>query len=751
MPTPLYPPASLSRIADHLHRQAGILANCQAPLLLTVPEARAVSRLVEAQVETLRAVLTLGDLPSGPAAAPMMAAAADLALLQYTSGSTGNPKGVMLSHANLLANIRAWSRTVALSPADVCVSWLPLYHDMGLIGSWLGSLYNGCRLVLLSPLAFLARPEDWLWAIHHYRGTVTAAPNFAFELCLRRAAATDLSGLNLSSWRLAANGAEPVSPETIERFYAAFAPYGFRWETMIPVYGLAECTVGLAVSPLDRGPRIDRVSRHALAQGEAIPATADDANAQRLVACGRPLPDHEMRVVDEDGSELPERRVGRLQFRGPSATTSYFRNPEATRQLLRGDWRETGDLAYLADGDLFLAGRSKDMIIRAGRNLYPYELEEAIGGLAGIRRGCVAAFGVPDQATGSERLVIVAETRESNPEPLAALRGKINRLAVDILESPADDIVLVAPGTVLKTSSGKLRRAALRDRFTAGRLGGASMAPWRQLAGVAAEGVLAWLHRLVKRGLHLAYASYLWSVAALVLLVIWPLVALPHRAAWGWRLGHLGARAFLWLAGMAPTVSGREHLATPGSAVVVCNHASYLDGVVLMALRPRPAVFVAKRELGEQFFAGALLRGLGTVFIERTDTERSVEDASRLGELAGTGQTLVFFPEGTFTRQAGLRGFHLGAFVTAARWGLPVIPVALSGLRNILRDESWMPRSGRITATVGPPIVPAGQAWADALHLRDAARSHILEHCGEADLAPPFTEAAYRINRTQIL
>ncbi len=343
---------------------------------------------------------------------------------------------------------------------------------------------------------------------------------------------------------------------------------------------------------------------------------------------------------------------------------------------------------------------------------------------------------MPDAATGSERLVAVAEIRETGAEARAALRGEINRLAVDILDGPADDIVLAPPGAVLKTSSGKLRRAALRDLYAAGRLGLPRPTPWRQLAGLAAEGAGAWLGRCARRGLHLAYASYLWTLAAGFLFLLWPLIALPRRPAWGWWLGRQGARAFLRLAGMAPAVVGAEHLNAPGPAVVVCNHASYLDGIVLMALRRRPAVFVAKRELGEQLFAGALLRGLGTVFIERADAERSVEDAGRLGELAGAGQTLVFFPEGTFTRQAGLRSFRLGAFVAAAGRGVPVVPVALGGLRNILRDETWLPRPGRVVATVGSPILPAGEGWEAALRLRDAARAHVLAHCGEADLAP---------------
>ncbi|MEK7738192.1 MAG: AMP-binding protein, partial [Pseudomonadota bacterium] len=279
VPVPLYPPARASQIEEHLGRQAGILESCQASFLLVTAEVRLPGRLLQARVEGLSQVLTLVELvkpaepmTDQPAPALPPLAAHDTAFLQYTSGSTGDPKGVVLSHANLLANIRAWSRAIALSPTDVVVSWLPLYHDMGLIGAWLGSLYNGLPLVLMSPLDFLARPQRWLWAIHRYRGTVSAAPNFAYEMCARRIPDEELAGLDLSCWRLAANGAEPVSDQTLTRFAERFAPYGFSAAALAPVYGLAECTVGLAVPPPGRGARIERVERARLEDdGLAVP------------------------------------------------------------------------------------------------------------------------------------------------------------------------------------------------------------------------------------------------------------------------------------------------------------------------------------------------------------------------------------------------------------------------------------------------------------------------------------------------
>ena len=271
----------------------------------------------------------------------------------------------MLSHANLLANIRAIGRAVEASSADVFVSWLPLYHDMGLIGAWLGSLYYGAPLYAMSPLSFLARPQSWLWAIHRFRGTLSAAPNFAFELCLNKIDDSDLRGLDLSSLRFIGNGAEPVSVATLRRFIARFGTYGFRPGAMAPVYGLAENALVVTLPPPGRPPRIDRVDRSALsARAIAEPARPDDLNAIEIVACGQPIPDHEIRIIDDMGRELGERREGRLEFRGPSATSGYFENAAKTRELFHDGWLDTGDRAYMAGGDLFITGRIKDVIIR---------------------------------------------------------------------------------------------------------------------------------------------------------------------------------------------------------------------------------------------------------------------------------------------------------------------------------------------------------------------------------------------------
>jgi 1-acyl-sn-glycerol-3-phosphate acyltransferase len=615
----------------------------------------------------------------------------------------------------------------------VFVSWLPLYHDMGLIGAWLGSLTVGFPLVVMSPLAFLARPRRWLEAMTAYRGTLSAGPNFAYELCLARIDGAALAGLDLSHWRLAFNGAEAVSPDTVTRFVQRFAACGLRPEAMTPVYGLAEASVGLLFPPLGRGPRIDRIERRVFAhERRAEPAPADDAQALAVVACGRALPGHAVRIVGEQGIALGERREGRLEFRGPSATSGYWRAPELSARLIGPDgWLDTGDRAYAAEGDVFVTGRVKDIVIRGGRNLYPQEIEEAVGAVAGIRKGCVAVFGRPDARTGTERLVVLAEVQPRAARDRAALRDAVARAVVDAIGEPPDDVLLVPPHTVLKTSSGKVRRSACRELVESGRVGGAAPSVSRQWWHLAREA--AWWR---VRGIASAAATalrdalfglWMWLLLVPLAPVAWLLCAFAATPALAWARGRRLARVWLRLAGVPLSVHGIEHLSTGRPQVIVCNHSSYLDGIALIAALPLPCAFVAKRELAGQRVAGRFLRGLGAVFVERFDPKRSVADAAQLAELLRGRGSLLVFPEGTFGPAEAMLPFHLGGFLAAAQAGVPVLPVALSGTRRMLPDGRWWPRWGRLAVNVGAPIeAPTdADAFAAAARLRDAARGVI--------------------------
>jgi 1-acyl-sn-glycerol-3-phosphate acyltransferase len=735
VPVPIYPPMRMAQIEEHLKRQAGILDNARAVLLITVPEARSAGRFLQGRLPRLRHVLTTDHIQAAAAGHVRMERRADdVALLQYTSGSTGNPKGVVLCHANLLANVRAMGRALQVDASDVFVSWLPLYHDMGLIGAWMGTLYFGIPLVLMSPLAFIARPHRWLWAIHRFHGTLSAGPNFAYELCAHKITDAEIEGLDLGSLRFTCNGAEPVSAATIDTFTRRFAPYGFRAEAMAPVYGLAECSVGLTFPPLGRTPRIDHIDGKALrGRSAAVPVPADHPHALRMVGCGLPLSGHEVRIVDDSGYETGERRLGRLQFRGPSATQGYFHNPEATAELLDRGWLNSGDYAYLTDGEVFIAGRAKDLIIRAGRNIYPYDLEQAIGHLDGVRAGAVAVFGSRDPARDIERLVVLAESRLREPGKRAALRRKIEQVTSDLVQVPPDDVVLAPPRSVLKTSSGKIRRSACRESYERGEVG-RRRPVWSQFLRLTRAAAAPLARRAVSSAGAWLYAGYAWAVFGIMVLPVWLLVLLLP----GIRAPHAVVRAGVRVLAAATFTGlhtdGSTHLPGADPCVVVANHASYLDALVLGAMLPHGFQFVAKRELARSWFLAQFLRKGGTRFVERFNRQQGAQDTATIVSAVREGRSLVFFPEGTFGRAPGLLGFRMGAFVAAAQSGLPVVPVAILGTRSILRGDQWFPRHGRIEVRILAPITVRGNDWQAALELRDRSRAAILAATGEPDL-----------------
>jgi 1-acyl-sn-glycerol-3-phosphate acyltransferase len=737
VPVPIYPPAEAGQLGEHIRRHAKLLTNARVVAMLTDESVHRVGTLLQANVPCLRRVetvaLLVGERPAGKVA---LAASDSLALLQYTSGSTGDPKGVMLTHAQLLANIRAIGRAIRVRSTDVLVSWLPLYHDMGLIGAWLATLYFGVPLVVMSPLTFLARPERWLWAIHQHRGTVSGAPNFAYELCVKNIRDADIAGLDLSSWRVAFSGSEAVLPETLDRFQARFAPYGLRREALMPVYGLAECAVGLTVPPLARGPVIDRIVRTTFANtGEARPAAPQDPNPLLFVSCGLPLPGYEIRIVDATHRELGERQEGRLEFKGPSATQGYFDNPAATARLIHEGWLDSGDRAYAANGEIFITGRIKDIVIRGGRHIHPDELEAAVGRVDGVRMGCVAAFGTRSVSAATERLVIMAETSTQDPTTRTALSEKITTRVVEVLGEPPDEVLLVPPNAVLKTASGKIRRAACREVYETGRYLRGNSAFWRQFLNVIVGSIPPMTLRLYRSIGSILYAGYFWSALFSVGACTWILVALIRRRSWAAAIARAGVRLILKMVDLPITLRGIENIPKAGPCVIVPNHSSYLDGLVVFAALPRDTCFIAKRELLDQLVPRVFLKRVGALFVAREENVESLAGADAMMAAVRAGEALVVFAEGTFTRAPGLLPFHLGGFLAAATSGAPTVPMAIRGTRSALRDGGWFPRRLPITVEVGSPIpVPTElKPFAAALRIRDSTRAFIAPRCGEPD------------------
>jgi fatty-acyl-CoA synthase len=725
VPVPLYPPFRLDRIEEYVERQVHILRNAEARVLITFDEARRVGNLLKAQVPSLRASSTPAELAWTDAPAPALhLEPRDAALIQYTSGSTGAPKGVLLTHENLLANIRASGQAGGVHSGDVMVSWLPLYHDMGLIGSWLLPLYHGIPVALMPPQAFLARPARWLQLVHRHRGTLSSAPNFAYDLCVRKVRDEEIQGLDLSSWRAALNGSEAVSAETLERFERRFAPYGFRREAFMPAYGLAEVAVAFSFSPVGRRFRVDALDRASFERDrEARPSSPGTAYPLRFVSCGNPLPGYEVRIVNEAGHVLEEREVGRIQVRGPSLTPGYYRNPEATRAVLHEGWMDSGDLGYLADGELFVTGRRKDLIIVGGRNLSPTEIEEVVGEVPGIRKGCAVAFGLPSPELGTERLVVVAETREHAPEALARLRAAITERLAEVLDLPPDEVVLAPPGSVRKTSSGKLRRGATREAWLRGELFHGRRAVFVQYVRLGLSHTRARVGRFLGTAVAAAYSLYvllLMLLTAPVLKVgLWLTPAGPRTATLLRRL----ARMMFKAAGCRIRVEGAEHLRGPGPWVLAANHVSNLDSLALLAALPVDFRVVAKQEVSSWPLVGTAVRKAGHLTVDRFDTRRGAEDAARATELLRQGTPVLFFPEGTRAPGLALLPFRLGAFKAAVEAGRPVVPIHIEGTRDILPPGWHLLRPGHITLTLHEPLEPEGNAWQEMARLRAAVRA----------------------------
>jgi fatty-acyl-CoA synthase len=746
-PVPIYPPFRADRIEEYASRQSAILANAGARLLVTFHEAGRVAKLLKPRVASLEGVVTATSLLESRVATPLgpqlHSHGEDLALLQYTSGSTGNPKGVMLTHGNLLANVRSIGAALGLRSDDTGVSWLPLYHDMGLIGAWLMPLYFGLPVVILSPLAFLSRPIRWLRALHHYHGTVSAAPNFAYELAAAKITDAEMEGLDLSAWRSALNGAEPVLPATLNRFAERFARCGFLRPALLPVYGLAEASLAVTIPPPGVGPRVDHVDRATFeAEGRAVASAAeaalDDPNVISFVSVGPPIPQMEVRIVDDSGRKVEDRVEGQLWFRGPSVTRGYFRNEEATAALFPAGaeegWVNSGDRAYQAEGDFYITGRVKDIIIHAGHNLYPHEIEDVVAQVPGVRKGCVVAFGATNPATGTERLVVVAESREREAAERGRIAQAITAQVAAAIGSPPDVVEVVPPNTIPKTSSGKLQRDATKNKFLAGSLAHGRRPVWWQVARLALASSGGRIRSALRRTIEISYGCHALVLLGLCMIPAWLLVLIiPSRKAAG-RITATAARLYFGLAGCGIQVSGRENLRDGRTCLMVSNHTSYADVLVLIAAIGTNYHFVAKDEVRHMPFVRTFVRKLGHFAFKREDPHARLEQAHEIEEVLRRGESVFVFPEGTFSAQAGVRPFQLGSFKAAIAAGQPILPMSLNGVRRLLRDGTLLPRRSQITLTISPPIEHIGDPsdWHEIVRVRDAARETISRYSGEA-------------------
>ena len=465
---PLAPPAHLAQLEASLGAWERMVSTADVTAVLTAASLRSMLGSLHAACPTVQEIWSWEDAVRNEGSFESDAEPGEIGLIQVTSGSTSHPKGVVLHHENLGANVEGITGPSGLDvhDDDVGVSWLPLFHDMGLIGVVMGGIHARVPLVLMPSLLFLKRPGDWLRTISRHRATMSFAPNFAYELCVRRGAGRTNNGLDLSTWRIAGCGSEPIRPETLELFAETFADCGFRANAFLPCYGLAESTLAATFHATGRPWRTDTVHSAALREEErAVPCSPESEGAVRLVSCGRPFPGHEVRIADGHDRPVPERCVGEILLRGPSVMQGYYRDPRHSAEALRSGWLHTGDLGYLADGELFVCGRKKDLIIVHGRNYHPQDLEWAASEVEGVRRGNVVAFCTADP-NGGERLVLIAESRgRANADAVAA---EIRRRVQEASGLHVHDVRVLPKGAIPKTTSGKVQRSRLKARYEAG-------------------------------------------------------------------------------------------------------------------------------------------------------------------------------------------------------------------------------------------------------------------------------------------
>lgn len=681
VPVPLDPPTRIDQAEDYLARQGRILADCGARVLVVQPELARLAQVLRPSAPGLQHLVTVAQLEHEAPARERRADPSEVALVQYTSGSTGSPRGVLLTHANLMANLRAVATGLALRSDDLVVSWLPLYHHLGLIGKLLTSFYWGLPLVLLGPEQFLARPARWLEAISDFGGTLSAAPNFAYELCLRKLGDHEGKQLDFSRWRLAINGGEPIRPQTVEAFCRRFSGRGFDPGAVLPAYGLAEATLAVSLGRPGAGLKTHR----------------------GLVSCGRAVPGVELKLEE-----------GRILVRGPSVTQGYQGHPPLE------DWVDTGDVGFLHEGELYPAARARDVIVRAGRTLYPQEIERLLDEISGLRPGC--SVGLP---LDGDQLAVVAEARPRQDE--AALRAEIVQALTAGLGVPPDRVELVSPRSVPRTPSGQLRRVETRRRLLDGSLGRSD--PWLvQLSRVLLASSGFWLRRgLANGGQRWRSVRMLTNLGVCVVPILATLVLRP--ASTPGVLARAG-RLFFGLCGLSLKEQGDPP--ARGPLMVVANHASLLDPLVMLSLWTGPPLCcVIARSVARNPLVKFFLSRTRHIVVRRGGDGATLAVEAMQQALA-EGLCVLVFPEGGVEAAPGVRTFATGAFRAAAAAGAPVLPVGLLGTRQALAPGSLALVPGTvITAHYGPLLHPHASGWEGAVELTRQARDWIAESTGE--------------------
>ena len=726
IPVPVYPPTRPDRIEDYVRRQIVVLRSAGIRSLIAFDEVRAIVQILRVNLATLVDVSTVAQLRQARGRLGLGSVKpADTAVLQFTSGSTGDPKGVALSHAAVLANIRGIGGAVEIRPGDAVVTWLPLYSDLGLIGCWLLGLYYAAPVTVLSPLDFLRRPERWLRAVHDSRGTLSAAPNFAYELCTRRIPAWTIEGIDLSCWRAAVNAGEPVLRETVDRFTQRFAKFGFNSEALLPCYGLAESTVALTMPPPHRLPVRDRVDRRAFETSRrTTPVAGDGESALCFFSAGQPVEGQQIRIVDEQGNDVPDRTVGRVLFRGASTMSGYYRDSEATAAVTRdGGWIDTGDFGYQTGGEFYFTARSRDAIVKAGRSMSPLDVEAAAGSLAGVVPGSAVAFSAPDADSGAENLIVTAETPATNQEDFRRIEAEIVRVVDNFLGMPPDKIRLVEPGCLPRTPNGKVRRNEIRSLYVSGKLRSGRRPPWLQIVRLQWEN----LGSLILLGLRRAGSVLLGGATRVAVGMVARWAGLATRLTGNRGIIRLACRRILKLHGHRFSLQGAPPAEDGEPAVLIANRSGTLDPLVIVATLPGKVRFADRAALnGLRRPLAYLLEPLVLGHEHGKTIPAAGAVRSRVSEALENSCIVVAFPEGPVGTEVARSRYRLDPFQAAVEKGAPLRPAAV---RERAQQQQPQERAlvRRVTLViVRDPARPSDQP--DFFALRERVRRAIGDH-----------------------
>jgi fatty-acyl-CoA synthase len=452
---------------------AALIATTQPAAILTYPEFEsevqgAIAAADQGKGGSVRAVLnTAGIVPEPEPTLETLAglgrSPADIALLQHSSGTTGLQKGVALSHEALFNQLRVYREAIQLTQDDVIVSWLPLYHDMGLIAGFVMPVLERVPLVLMSPFDWVRAPYKLMQAVSQYKGTLSWLPNFAFNFCAQKTRDRDLEGVDLSSWRAVINCSEPVHAQSHEVFQERFAKYGLRPEALATCYAMAENVFAVSQSAIGQKVTVDEVDGRALLTERL--AKPVPLHGLKMLSCGKPLPNVKVRVLDEARQDLPERHLGDIALQSDCLLTGYYHREDATAQAFHEGWYLTGDLGYMANGELYITGRKKELIIVGGKNVYPQDLERLASGVEGVHPGRVVAFGIDDETAGTEEVVVVAEVETADPDERQRIGDAIRQRVTQGSDVALRRVRVVDPRWMIKTSSGKPARLACREKY----------------------------------------------------------------------------------------------------------------------------------------------------------------------------------------------------------------------------------------------------------------------------------------------